>query len=191
MANKVTSDALNHQKYFLYTEFIECPGPIQLISIGIVCDDGRTFYAESTEFNENDADKWVKESVLKRLLWWGKDSPKIRPTARGGIRIFGDIASIRNALRTFVRKDEKPEFWGYFADYDWVVLCGIFGGMNNLPKHFPEYCNGILQLMVEHGITYKLSQPEGGERNALEDAIWNRVQYHEVTSRIAYPRKLE
>ena len=60
-------------KYFIDTEFIEgFHKPlfgkkrhyIDLISIGIVCEDGREFYAISNEYNYNKASEWVKENVI-------------------------------------------------------------------------------------------------------------------------------
>jgi hypothetical protein len=53
-------------KYFLDTEFIESgPGaPIDLLSIGIVSEDGREFYAESASANLALAGGWVKKNVL-------------------------------------------------------------------------------------------------------------------------------
>lgn len=36
-------------KYWIDTEFIERPFTIDLISIGLVAEDGREFYAESSE----------------------------------------------------------------------------------------------------------------------------------------------
>ena len=41
---------------------------IELISIGIVCEDGRTYYAISNEFEPNDANDWVKENVLYSIM---------------------------------------------------------------------------------------------------------------------------
>lgn len=66
----------NMAKYFIDTEFIEgfykpLFGKkrhfIDLISIGIVCDDGREYYAISKEFNVSDADEWVKENVFDKI----------------------------------------------------------------------------------------------------------------------------
>lgn len=37
------------KRYFYDTEFIEDGKTIDLISIGVVCEDGREFYAESQE----------------------------------------------------------------------------------------------------------------------------------------------
>lgn len=60
-------------KYFLDTEFIESFHKplfgkrrhfIDLISIGIVAEDGREYYAISNEFKYNDADEWVHNNVL-------------------------------------------------------------------------------------------------------------------------------
>lgn len=41
---------------------------IDLISIGIVAEDGREYYAISNEFNPNDADEWVRENVLYPIM---------------------------------------------------------------------------------------------------------------------------
>ena len=69
----------------------------------------------------------------------------------------------------------KPEFWGYCADYDWVVFCWIFGQMIDLPDGFPMYCRDLKQLLDEEG-KEKLPDPKG-EHNALVDAEWNEKLY--------------
>lgn len=40
-------------------------------------------------------------------------------------------------------------FYGYYADYDWVVFCWLFGRMIDLPKGFPKYCRDLKQQMDE------------------------------------------
>ena len=54
-------------RYFYDTEFIEDGSTIELVSIGIVAEDGREFYAVSTEFNASNANEWVRENVLSKL----------------------------------------------------------------------------------------------------------------------------
>lgn len=85
-------------RYFIDTEFAEHPNTISLISIGIVCEDGRMFYAENSEFNPDDANDWVKANVLPKLR--GGD---FRMTAK----------QISTCIRAMVGSD-KPEFWGYY-----------------------------------------------------------------------------
>jgi hypothetical protein len=164
-------------KYYIDTEFIEYPHTIDLISIGIKCEDGRTFYAESTCFDERKASDWVKENVIAKLRWYKKvDSGKGWNDAYLGIKIyevFGTLDLIRDSILEFISddKDDKPEFWGYYADYDWVVFCWIFGSMIDLPEGWPMYCKDLKQLLDE-SVKGSIPDPEG-EHNALVDAIWN------------------
>jgi hypothetical protein len=81
------------------------------------------------------------------------------------------------------REKIKPEFWAYYADYDWVVFCQLFGSMIDLPQGFPMYCRDIKQkadeveeyLQREHDANFRLRLPKQmGEHNALADAQWNR-----------------
>lgn len=148
-------------KYFLDTEFIES-GPyysIALLSIGIVAEDGREFYAVNREADRNRASDWVKENVLPHL---GDTTPQA-------------LATIGYMIQKFVGEDE-PEFWGYYADYDWVVFCQIFGAMINLPKGWPMFCRDIKQAAMELG-NPKLPTQESVEHNALSDARWNKLAY--------------
>ncbi len=174
-------------KYFLDTEFTENPGSIQLISIGIVDENGRTFYAENTSFDERAANEWVWENVLDKLRWWGKDGeypypntcyPKGAPPEH--VEVFGTITSIKEALLLFFKWDTEVEFWGYYADYDWVIFCWIFGKMIELPDGFPMYCRDLKQLLDESG-KGKIADPEG-EHNALVDALWNKELHEHLTS---------
>lgn len=54
-------------KYFYDCEFIESGygQPLDLISIGIVCEDGREFYAVNDDCNWSRANSWVRQNVLK------------------------------------------------------------------------------------------------------------------------------
>lgn len=46
-----------------FTDFIDC----ELISIGIVSEDGREFYAERTDYDRSKCNDFVKEAVLPLL----------------------------------------------------------------------------------------------------------------------------
>ena len=49
------------------TEFIARPYSIDLISIGIVAEDGREFYAESSQVDWSKANPWTLENVRPQL----------------------------------------------------------------------------------------------------------------------------
>ena len=50
-------------KFWFDTEFIEDGRTIDLISIGMVAEDGRQYYAVSSEFDSNNASQWVRETM--------------------------------------------------------------------------------------------------------------------------------
>ena len=156
-------------KYFLDTEFIENGPhhPIQLISIGIVAEDGRTFEAISNEFSAIRASAWVVENVLSKL---SRD-----------VSLWLSLFSIKHLILEFIGDDPNPEFWGYYADYDWVVFCQIFGTVMDLPASFPMHCRDIKQLCDEKG-NPQLPKQGKGEHNALADAKWNKLAWEFLTS---------
>jgi hypothetical protein len=87
-------------------------------------------------------------------------------------------ADIAQEVRRFCDPETygKPEFWAYYADYDWVVLCQLFGTMMELPKGWPMYCRDIKQLADSLG-NPKLPAPGKDEHYALADARWNRLAW--------------
>ena len=56
-------------KLFFDTEFTGLRKDTTLISIGIVSEDDRTFYAELTDYDRQQAEEneWVKENVMTQL----------------------------------------------------------------------------------------------------------------------------
>lgn len=184
-------------KYFLDTEFLEgtqktlfskTAPTIDLISIGIVAEDGREYYAISKEFNLKEA--WnrcdLKPDVAgnMRKVYWIRDNvlfPIYTSIVQGGMRnnMSFSYSTMKGILKGFGKTNEqiareiikfthidmcrpnvtkaqaddnkkmfdvsRPEFYGYYSDYDWVVFCWLFGKMIDLPKPFPMYCIDLRQ----------------------------------------------
>ena len=80
-------------KYWIDTEFIAKPYTIDLISIGLVAEDGREFYAESSEVDWSKASRWTLENV--------------RPQLEGKAVTREEIGY---GLRDFTDHDEHPVF---------------------------------------------------------------------------------
>jgi hypothetical protein len=148
-------------RYFVDCEFIEDGRTIDLISIGIVAEDGREYYAVSTEFDVSKASEWVKDNVLVHLPGRGDHVWKPRKRIADEVLLFSEAWA------------SKPEFWGYYADYDWVALCQLYGTMMDLPKGWPMYCRDIKQWADMLG-NPKLPEQGKGEHHALSDARWNK-----------------
>ena len=151
------------------TEFIEDGHTIDLISIGMVREDGNTFYAECLECDASKASEWVKENVFPHLS-----------------RQFTSRSIIAKDIINFV--GEKPEFWAYYADYDWVALCQLFGTMLELPKGWPKYCRDVKQPCDDLG-NPKLPEQGSSEHHALADAIWTKLawEYLQTSAKLKAP----
>jgi hypothetical protein len=179
-------------KYFYDCEFIEDGKTIDLISIGIVAEDGREFYAQNLHCKFDLASDWVKTNVFPSLTRFDLKAlkPIINADQEGGYGNWyskGSIASVLSAtlIPGFVRMDDgKPEFWGYYSSYDHVALCQLFGTMMDLPNDWPMYTRDLRQWADSLGITEDLDKiiPAEGEHHALADARWNKKAWEYLQS---------
>ncbi len=247
--------------YYIDTEFIEgtqdkkflgitygkTKPTIDLISIGIVAEDGREYYAISKDFNIDEAWNrfqleidnsvgvrigvlpsnkkvyWIRENVLnlihtelahkyssgdgrnmfldiypftkkgfKRLIKkYGKSNKQIAKDIKDFCKgkTYIDYKTYKKITRP------NPTFHAYFADYDWVVFCQLFGSMMDLPNGFPMYCvdlkqeldKSIEKVHIDDGQGNNLKKgrlewiktlphypKQENEHNALQDAIFNK-----------------
>lgn len=156
-------------RFFFDTEFHEDGKTIDLISIGVVSDDGRAYYAENAEYIHARATPWLKENVLPHLLCVKGDNSALKRRAE----IATDLVAFCGV---------QPQFWAYYADYDWVVMCQLFGTMMDLPRHWPQYCRDLKQFCDMAG-GLKLPAQATDEHNALADAEWVRNSFEWLRSR--------
>jgi len=242
--------------YYIDTEFLEgpqkekfpislfrknTPPTIDLISIGIIAEDEREYYAISKDFNLEEAwnrhqynldyfdakEYWLRENVLKPI--WidlflnyeaeftflkGKSYDAFEKELKNGehdklftfksfktlVNRYGktnkQIAEEVNSFtKQYSNKDTEvwdiPKFYAYYADYDWVAFCWLFGKMMDLPDGFPMYCNDLKQCFDELDIKSQMNglknlhnyPKQENEHNALEDACWNK-KLHEFLNNL-------
>ena len=56
-------------RIFLDTEFTGLHKQTTLISIGLISECGKTFYAELTDYDRTQIDEWLLENVIDNLLY--------------------------------------------------------------------------------------------------------------------------
>lgn len=139
-------------KFWLDCEFQEDGRTIDLISIGMVREDGAELYAENDLYDRRFATPWLRQNVIPLLNGYGARPEDI---AAELIRFCGD----------------SPEIWGWYGAYDWVCLCQIFGTMMDLPRGWPFYIREAVQCMPVGFILPERATPE---HHALWDARWQR-----------------
>ena len=155
---------------FVDTEFYEDGNTIDLISIGAVRSDGEEFYAINREAKLHLVSPWVRENVLRQLPPYGDVAWKTRQQIAQSFSIFLAVGYYEP------RRPAVSEVWSYYADYDWVAICQLYGTMMGLPNHFPMYCLDLKQLSIMLG-SPKHPKQESGEHNALDDARYHRDLY--------------
>jgi hypothetical protein len=163
-------------KYFYDTEFCDNGSTIDLISVGIVAEDGREFYAQNQECDFSRANDWVKANVFPHLECFDLATLKPHVDAEGDTEgRWYTREALRAELIGFCdpKKYGKPEFWGYYSAYDHVVLCQIFGTAMDRPKGWPFYTHDIKQWCDALG-NPQLPEQGKGEHHALADARWTQ-----------------
>jgi hypothetical protein len=159
-------------RYYLDTEFIEDGKTIDLLSIGIVAEDGREFYALNRDCDWSRASDWVKGNVLALLP--PKPAPDLPDYACEGHWL--SHSQIGPAVKRFLQQQDSPEIWAYYADYDWVAFCQLFGTMMDLPAGFPMYCRDLQQEADRLGVDLS-KLPQTDEHHALADARWTKIAH--------------
>lgn len=155
-------------RYFYDTEFIEDGRTIDLVSIGVVAEDGREFYAVSTEFDERKAGLWVRQNVIGQLPSPSSD-------------VWMSRSDIRRELGEFLMPPggSKPELWAWVGAYDHVVLAQLWGDMTQLPRPIPRFTRELKQYWEFAGKPWVPKQ-EDGRHDALADARHNLVRYRAI-----------
>jgi hypothetical protein len=156
-------------RFFYDCEFIEDGSTIDLVSIGVVDETGREFYAVSTEFDGSRAIDWVRRNVLNQL-----PSPA-DPAWRSR-------AAIRDDLLAYLSEpDESIELWAWMASYDHVVLAQLWGDMRALPRRIPRFTHELRQLWEGAGSP---ALPAAGDdiHDALADARHNLARWRAIVT---------
>jgi hypothetical protein len=150
-------------KYWLDTEFNENGVVIDLLSIGIVAEDGREYYAESSEADLAYANAFTIQNVYPYL------NPDLQKPKK----------EIANEIKSFLLYDKNPEIWGWYGAYDWIVLCQLYGRMVDLPKGFPMYIKDLKSYVDDFG-NPTLPKPNvlSIKHHALEDAKWLKKAWY-------------
>jgi hypothetical protein len=158
------------------TEFLEDGRTIELISIGMVADDGRELYQVNRDMPVRRIRKnaWLMENVVPHLPHghgdWKLQMPK-RWLFDYADPIVLSLKRIAGGVRRFIEATSEPELWADYGAYDHVALAQLFGRMVDLPAGIPMWTNDLRQEIHRHGLTdWELPLQKDGLHNALADA---------------------
>lgn len=167
-------------KFFYDCEFLDDGRTIELISIGIVREDGQEYYAvnRGAPWKRIAKHSWLVENVIRSL-------PRIHGDMRNHVGWRNPLAldfqdpamrargQIANEVCDFLLDgDSTPELWAWYAAYDHVCLAQLWGSLMQLPEGIPMVTYDLKQECDRQGNPDLPDQPPG-EHNALADARHN------------------
>lgn len=170
-------------KVFFDTEFTGLHQRTTLISIGMVAEDGRDFYAELNDYDENQVNDWLSENVIAHLRWtrgggrlvpWGATPTELEKGNHVGVWAGSHLVS--DEFRAWSAQYNMVEMWSDCLAYDWVLFCNLFGGAFGIPKNVYYIPFDLATLFKLKGIDPDISREEyagmtgGNKHNALHDA---------------------
>jgi len=166
------------------TEFTGLHQMTTLISIGCITDDGKTFYAEYTDFDKEQVTDWIKENVFSGLKYVSMEG-EVDPFMKKDVNEFqavGDKEFVKDAFWTWINmlKFKNIRMYSDCLSYDWVLFNEYYAddkdGMKDLRNinYIPiDLCTDLYTSNVDPDINREeFAEYEGEEEkhNALFDA---------------------
>lgn len=135
--NFLRKDIFTMNIYF-DTEFTGLHKDTTLISIGLVDEEDRLFYAEFTDYNKDQVDDWIRKNVINNLQL-PDESPSTVFTHNSNNEWFirSDKSTISSALNTWLLPYENITFVSDVCNYDSVLLTDLItngGTASDMPK---------------------------------------------------------
>lgn len=156
-----------------FTHLQEGAEPPGLISIGIISQDGKTFYAENANVQEELYSEFVIETVL--------------PLLEGGKSLM-PYAQIAETLKTWIESFEcETKLWTDAPSFDWPHVHHMFsnyGWPRNL-KRSPvplSFASGVQNIRFYNAVEDLFRSNQSLHRHhALDDAIANKYAFQVAT----------
>lgn len=154
-------------RVFFDTEFTGLHQYTTLISIGMVDENGREFYAELVDYDYDQLDDWIRTNVIENLT--GKNRVTIR--------------KLKKQLESWFAfyGDEKVYMWSDCLAYDWVLFNDIFGDALAIPKnvyYIPfDLCTLLSLKLVDPDIRREeyAAGRIGGTPEVKHNALWDAM----------------
>jgi hypothetical protein len=154
-------------RYWFDTEFHDHGRTIDLISLALVAEDGREWYVVNGDYDTTLAHDWLHQNVIPHIH---KGLQAINGLEAASVLPY---VQIKAEFLQFVGNDPDPEFWGYYGEYDWVVMRQLFGTLTDWPAGWP-----LLHMDIEQqrrSLNAPLFPAQAADlHHALADARWTR-----------------
>lgn len=156
------------------TEFTGLHKNTTLISIGCVAEDGKTFYAELTDYDKLQCNDWINENVINHLLL-GSEHFVLRSEPEK-CEVQGTKNQVKKYLALWLSQFQSVQLIYDVCHYDMVLFIDLFGTAFDLPDNVSASCHDINQDIARH---YGISEREAFDKSREEIVVeFPDVQIH-------------
>lgn len=180
------------KKIFFDCEFTGLHQNTTLISIGLVADCGKTFYAEFNDYDKNQIDEWIEKNIINKLKFNDRSVVYNSPTVMTNVGLKKDTLGVRTQLNRWLAQfEEMIEMWSDCLAYDWVLFCQLWGHALKVPEDIYYIPFDICTLFKIKGIDPDVNREDfvgniawlAGEEekhNSLWDALIIKACYEKL-----------
>lgn len=174
-------------KIYFDTEFTGLELPTTLISIGLIAENGQTFYAEFTDYEKSQINTWIQNNVIDNLKYNNETSFSCLNPNTGCYESKGHTKHVKEDLGLWFENFDKIELISDGAiPHDYLLINELFN--YELPENLmivdKNMINEVLNYCVkENKMELKyliLADYNGRNHNALDDAIAIKNCYEKV-----------
>lgn len=175
-------------RIFFDTEFTGLRQDTSLISIGLVSEDDKAFYAETTDYKMSLVDVWIQKNVVSKLHLISNNYSGL-PTMEQRKELFtiqGTHEQVGIALKKWLAQFDMVEMWSDCLAYDWVLFNELFGGALHIPGNVYYIPFDICTLFKVSKIDPDVSREafsgmlDGPKHDSLWDARVIRACYNKM-----------
>ena len=165
-------------KIFFDSEFTGLHQNTTLISIGLVAENGREFYAELVDYDESQVDEFVSKHVLSGLRFGlERDVGHTDSIDIEHFTMKGDSFLVKEYLTQWLLQLDAPiEMWSDCLAYDWVLFCNLWGHAFSVPYKVYYIPFDLATLFKIKGIDPNINRESFLEWPDSEDkhnALWD------------------
>ena len=152
-------------KIFFDTEFTGLHKNTELISIGLIAENGNTFYGEITNYDKTQVDNWIQENVINNLKHNGHH---IIEETKESYEISMNFEDVSFALNKWLKQFDEVEWVSDVCHYDMVLL---------------------IDLLTNHGNALEL--PYGKINSACHDINQDIAEAYHISEILAFDKSRE
>lgn len=174
-------------RIFLDTEFTGLHQNTTLISIGLISESDRTFYAEFNDYDASQLNDWLYEHVMPYLQF--REVHTATPELNFEHHAMkASRKVVAEALSKWLGRFDAVEIWADCPAYDWVLFGTLFGGALNIPDFIFWNAFDMATLLNWCGIDPDIDRKafvgmsEMKLHHALDDAKLTKACYEKLSA---------